>query len=217
MVRPLHEDPVFRAGLVLTGLAVLQLALAWVVDPRWGAGLGATMAAELVAGREAAIPLAMAQGVPSWWIVAASIVQNLGLAAVVVPAAMVAVEGSEQGSGRVARFLRRMHAAADRNRHRASSAWGIFAFMLVPFLANGPIIAGLVGRLVGIGPRRLAVAVAAAVVVTATAWTYLYATLDPFLAGVDPLLASIPSVLALLATLAAVVRLSWPRRSEKAP
>lgn len=174
MAQSLRRDWVFRSGLLLALVTLLQLALALVMNPRSGTGLGAMMAAELVTGREAAVPLALAQGVPPWWIAAASITQNLALAALIVPAAMTAVEATEQGTGPMARFLRRTHAGADKSRHRASSAWGIFVFMLIPFLANGPIIAGLLGRLIGVDARRLITAVVAAVIITATAWAWAF-------------------------------------------
>lgn len=205
----------FHSGPLLALVALLQLALALVMNPRWGTGLGAMMAAEPVTGREAAVPLALAQGVPPWWIAAASITQNLALAALIVPGAMAAVEATEKGTGAMARFLRRTHAAADKSRHRASSAWGLFAFMLIPFLANGPSIAGLLGRLIGVDARRLITAVVAAVIITATAWAYLYASLAVVLESIDPRLARIPSLLAILGTTIAVARLLWVWRREQ--
>lgn len=211
----LSHDGVFRAGLVLAVLALAQLVVAWAVEPAWGWGLGATMAAELVTGREAAIPLALGQGVPPWWIALASILQNLALAGIVVQAAMAAAARAETGKGRLASFLRHLHATARDNRHRASSAWGIFVFMLVPFLANGPILAGLIGRLIGVDSRRLAFAVIAAVAITATAWAYLYATLTAALASVSPSLARVPPLLAAAITLAAVARIWWVWRARE--
>ncbi len=170
------------------------------------------MATELVTGRETAIPLALDQGVPPAWIALTSLLQNLAMAALLVPLVVAAMRQAEHGQGRMAYLLRRIHQSAEEQRHKAASAWGIFLFMLVPFLANGPIIAGLIGRLVGVESRRLVVAIVAAVIITAAAWSFAYAALTQTLAAVDARLARVPAILALCIAILAIIRLAWAMR-----
>lgn len=191
------------AGGLLLFLAVMQPLVAALVEPAWSAGLVAAMAAELVTGREAAIPLALAVGVPPAWIALTSILQNLGLAALLVPLGARSLQSIGPHPGFAGRFLRGMQAAATRNLSRGRSSGALFAFMLVPFVANGPVLAGLVGVLAGIEARRLVALVAAAVVLTAAAWSFGYAWLAAALANVHPALELLP------AAVAATVLLVW--------
>jgi hypothetical protein len=201
-------------ALVLATAALLQPFLAWAVNPQWAVGLAATMAAELVTGRETAIPLALDRGVPPAWIATTSILQNLAMAALVVPLVLAAIRRAEHHAGFSGRLLRRLHAAAEAQRHKAGSAWGIFLFMLVPFLANGPIIAGVLGRLIGIDAGRLALAIVAAVILTATSWSFAHSALTDVLARVNPRLARVPAMLALIVAAWTVARLAWSLRTR---
>lgn len=197
-------------GVLLVLAALLQPVLAYRVDAAWGQGLLAMMAAELVTGRELAIPLAAAAGVPPLWIAATSILQNLGLAALIVPIVGRGVEAAELASGAWARFVRELHGAASRQVHQARSAVALFVFMLVPFLANGAVIAGVIGVLAGLRPRAVAIVLSSAVLVTSLAWAYAHAWLADALASVDPLLAWLPAAIAGIAALVWVVK-AWVR------
>lgn len=163
-------------GSLLAVSALLLLAFAYSKSTVWGAGLSAAMLAELVTGREAAIPLALAAGTPAWLVAATSIAQNLALAALLVPLARQSI-GTLGGDTFVARFMRALQETATQRLQRGRSTWGLFAFMLVPFVANGPVLAGMIGNLAGLAPRRIVAAVVPAVVITATAWTCGYAAL----------------------------------------
>jgi hypothetical protein len=195
-------------GIALAVAAALQPVLAWAVEPSWGWGLAATMGAELLSGREVSAPLALSQGVPPAWIALTSVLQNLALAAIGVPLAMAVLGKGETATGRFGRLLGRLHALAAHQRHRGASAWALFLFMLVPFLPNGAVLAGLIGTLTGIGARLLVFTVTVGVLVTATAWSFGYALLAGFLDGVDPRLARVPAILALVFTVFAVARLA---------
>lgn len=180
----------------MAGLALAQLAVAYALRPAWGAGLASAMLAELATGREAAIPLALVTGIPPLFVAMASIAQNLALAALLVPLVGQAVERSAQRQSFAARFMRGLHESALERLARARSAWTLFAFMLVPFIANGPILAGAIGTMAGLPARRMVPAIVAAVVLTATAWTYGYHALAAALASIDERLALVPAVLA---------------------
>lgn len=190
--------PWLVVGAALLAAAALQPLLAFLVEPAWAGGLAAAMAVELVTGREAAIPLAVAAGVPAAWIAATSILQNLALAALIVPLASAGIHAVETRPGFWGRFLRNLHAGAQRQIHRGRDAWALFGFMLLPFLANGAVIAGIIGTMAGIAARRLALVIVGAVAITATAWSFGYALLIDALAEVHPLLRLVPLSVACL-------------------
>ena len=194
-----------------------MLGLAYVRDVAWGAGLSAAMLAELVTGREAAIPLALATGVPAWMVAATSIAQNLALAALLVPLAQQSLAAFDRASF-PGRFMQGLHDSAVERLPKGRNAVALFVFMLVPFVANGPVLAGLIGVMAGLPLRRLVAAVVIAVIITATAWTYGYALLTDALASIDERLALVPAVLAAilaLAWLAAATRRALASRSPQ--
>jgi hypothetical protein len=194
-----RPDPVSKSwllvGATLAVAVLVQPVLAFLVDPHWAAGLGAAMAAELVTGREAAIPLAVAAGVPPAWIAVTSILQNIALAALVVPAAASGAHAVETRPGFWGRLMHSLHGGASRQLHQGRSAWVLFGFMLLPFVANGAVIAGVIGVLAGIEVRRLVLVILAAVIITAAAWSFAYAGLASFLSSVHPALALLPAVI----------------------
>ena len=202
--------PWFLVGAALAVAALLQPVFAFMVEPDWAAGLSAAMTAELVTGREAAIPFAVAAGVPAAWIALTSILQNLALAALIVPAAARGAHAVEARPGFWGRLLHSLHGGASRQLHQGRSAWALFGFMLLPFVANGAVIASVIGVLAGIEVRRLVLAVVAAVVITAAAWSFAYSGLASILASVHPALALLPAVIScaviLVWGIAAVVR-----------
>lgn len=184
------------AGWSLAAIALLLLTMAYLREPLWGAGLSAAMLAELVTGREVAIPLALAAGVPPAWVAATSIAQNLAVAAIVVPLVAKSLAASAGRDSFAARFMRGLHDSAVERLPRGRSPWALFAFMLVPFIANGPVLAGIIGSLAGLPYRQMVPAIVAAVIITATAWTYAYDALTTALASIDDRLALVPAILA---------------------
>jgi hypothetical protein len=202
------------AGAFLATFALLLLGLAYWRSAAWGAGLSAAMLAELVTGREAAIPLALVTGIPAWMVAATSIAQNLALAALLVPLAQQSVGALDRESF-AARFMQGLHDAAVERLPKGRTAVALFAFMLVPFVANGPILAALIGVMAGLPARRIVAAVVPAVIITATVWTYSYAWLTDAMANVDERLALVPPVLAAFVTLAWLAAAT--RRSLSAP
>ena len=184
------------AGLGLTAVALGILSAAYLRDPLWGAGLSAAMLAELVTGREAAIPLALMAGVPPAWVAATSIAQNLALAALLVPLVGRSMVAAQRRDSFAARFMRGLHDSAVRRLPKGRNAWVLFVFMLITFVANGPVLAGVIGTLAGLRARNMVAAIVAAVVITATAWTYAYDALTQALARIDDRLALVPAILA---------------------
>lgn len=195
------ERRVQVVGLLLAIVALGLLGMAYALHPAWGAGLSAAMLAELVTGREAAIPLALATGTPPWLVAATSISQNLALAALLVPLAHQAMHAAANRLDFAGRFMQSLQESARARLTRGRSAWALFLFMLLPFVANGPVLAGLIGTMAGLSTRSIASAIVPAVVLTATTWTYAYAALTQLLHRIDERLALVPAILAAAITL----------------
>jgi hypothetical protein len=185
-------------GVGLLGGAATLIAAAFFVDDTWGAGLLAQAGAELVTGREAAMPLALGAGAPPWMVALLSILQNLGLAVLVVPMAAAGIART----GRLARHRHALRESAQAALPSTQGAVALYLFMLLPFVTNGAVLSGLVGVLAGMPARRLALVVAAGVVTASLAWAYAYHALQGALGSIHPLLAWLPAVAAAAATLA---------------
>lgn len=207
------------AGALLATAALLLLGLASWWSAAWGAGLSAAMLAELVTGREASIPLALVTGIPPWMVAATSILQNLALAALLVPLARRSLTTLDQTTF-AGRFMQGLHDSAAARLPKGRSAWALFVFMLLPFVANGAVLASLIGVLGGLPARRVIAAVVPAVTITAIAWTYAYATLQRALASVDERLALVPAAVAAIIAvvwLAAATRRALDRGQQRLP
>lgn len=201
------------AGILLLVLAAAQPFLAARVQPAWMTGLLATMAAELVSGRETAYILAFAQGVPPAWVGLASALQNLGLAFLIAPVALRAWNQVER-KGAAGRFLAALRTRVEGQRPRAANAAALLAFMLVPFLPNGAVVAAILGGLANLRPATLALVLVAGVAVPSFAWAMAHALLRATLDGVHPAIAAIPTFVAVLAAVAGMMA-AW--RSMRSP
>ncbi len=65
---------------------------------------------------------------------------------------------------------------------------GVFLFMLVPFLVNGPLVGAIAGRLTGLRTTDLMLPVVASTCIAAVAWTYFYDEVFRLAGDLDPLL-----------------------------
>jgi hypothetical protein len=84
--------------------------------------------------------------------------------------------------------IRRFEAAAERHEKyvRRWGPLGVFTFMLMPFLVNGPLVGLLVGRIAGIRTRHLLLPVVGATAVGAGAWTFFYDRMLGLARGLHP-------------------------------
>jgi uncharacterized membrane protein len=175
------DDPglerfMFMAGATLL-LAVVAEALAvTLLWPSTGGALWRALAVEVVVGREAAFPIALGGGVPAPLLVQVSATQDIGIFCILFPLFLRLMHRRGDSPGWLMTRLRKVQEAAQHHRGFANrwGPWGVFAFMLVPFLVNGPLVGGVMGRLAGIPTKSLLLPVAASTVVAAFAWTYLY-------------------------------------------
>jgi uncharacterized membrane protein len=170
------EATMIAAGIVLLLLVTAEGILLTVLHPSVGIALWRELAVEITVGREASFPIALDGHVPPLLLVQVSFTQDIGLFCVLFPVFLRVMQRFQRRDNWIMRRLRRIQVAAGRRSHVARR-WGpvgIFVFMLVPFLVNGPIIGGAMGRLAGMPTKSLLIPVFASTVVAAFAWTYFY-------------------------------------------
>jgi uncharacterized membrane protein len=170
------ERALVALGLTLLGALVAELVLLTVAAPAQGGALWRAIAVETVAGREAAIPIALRGGVPRWMVAQASATQDLGIFCVAYPLFLRAMHRFGDRRTWLLDRLRRIQSDADAHRgfvHRWGG-FGVFVFMLVPFLVNGPLVGAVAGRLAGLRTPDLFLPVVASTCIAAVAWTYFY-------------------------------------------
>ena len=212
------EGLLFVAGLLGFAAVLVELGLAWLWDPRWGAGLALMVALENVVGREGAIPLASQEHVPAWLIAQVSFLQDLAVVGLAFPVFLYLLGRFHDRDNLLMRRLRRIERSAHARRHLVDrwGAVGIFLFMIVPFLLNGPLVGAILGRLAGMHNKALLAPVVLATAAAATAWAYGYDRLYRVVDGVDSRLtfALTALILAVVLTLMLVGELSSERAEQ---
>lgn len=184
-------------GCILLAAVLVELAIATFLWPSAGQALWEGLVLEMFTGREAGIPVALGGGAPPWVVAQISATQDIGVVCLAYPALLWALHRYRDRDNFIMRRLRRIqvHAARHRRFVRRWGPFGVFLFMLVPFLVNGPLFGAAVGRLAGVATKWLILPVIGATVLAAFAWTYAYDTLFRFVADLDP---RIPPVLTVL-------------------
>ncbi|MEK6985010.1 MAG: small multi-drug export protein [Candidatus Thermoplasmatota archaeon] len=179
------------AGAVLLLFVAAELLAYKLVDGVGAGALARGLAVELVLGREPALPIALGGGAPPWLVAQLSATQDIAIGALAFPLFLYALARYRDAPNFVMRKLRDLEAEA--RKHEAfARRWGplgLFAFMLVPFLVNGPLVGAAVGRLAGIPTRHLILPVVGSVLVASFAWTYFYNRLFALTGNLHPLLA----------------------------
>lgn len=168
------EWRIFVAGWVLLALLVAQVVAVYLVNPHVGFALLKGIAVDMVAGREGAAGVAIHGDAPALLVAETSALQHLATGAIMFPIFLSLLSHYHDRDNFFMRRLRRLEAAA--GRHQAFvSRWGpvgIFLFMMVPFLVNGPLVGAIVGRLCGIRTKLLILPVVLATFASALVWTY---------------------------------------------
>jgi uncharacterized membrane protein len=184
------ERTMLAAGALLLALVVAEALAVSLLRPSVGVALWRELAVEVTVGREASFPIALEGGVPPLLLVQVSFTQDVGLFCVLFPLFLRVMHRHGQSPNWFMARLRRLQAAAHRHRHVAHrwGPWGVFAFMLVPFLVNGPIIGGAMGRLAGLPTRSLLLPVCSSTLIAALAWAYLYDGMLRFAGHLHPAL-----------------------------
>ncbi len=175
-------------GLVLLALMFIELAVLWIVDPVLGRSASAGMVAEMLTGREGGIPVALAGGVPTLLAWQISVTQDITGFCLLFPWFLVVYHERHGSGGFVMRRLETIERAARRHKKFARK-WGplgIFLFMLTPFLINGPMVGGVLGRLVGIRTRYLIAPVVLSTMLSAAGYVFFFDWTVGLLESVDP-------------------------------
>lgn len=197
----------WRSPMLYVGLAMLAVGLAaylwlFIVNRTQGIAVAVACGTLFAAGKEAGIPAGRAVGGNVFLIGAALLWLDSAMSFVIYPFVDAAMRGAQKQKGVIGHMVRGARRRADRKREIVDKYGGVglFAFMIVPFGFNGPLIGMVIGRLVGLGARVIMVAVMAAIVTTTTAWVLLWTYgLGDVLSGMP---SWVPAVLAM--TIAAI-------------
>ena len=183
------ERVIVLVGLLLLGGLIAELVLMTAFFQAQGQALWRMVTLELVAGREAAIPVGLRSDAPRWMVAQVSATQDIGIVCLAYPAFLRLMTHFGDRRNWLLDRLRRIQSDADEHRglvHRWGG-FGVFVFMLVPFLVNGPLVGAIAGRLAGLRTTDLMVPVVASTVVASFAWTYFYDQVLTLAGDVHPL------------------------------
>ena len=163
-------------GIFLALVVVIEVVVTWVVDDLLGPVMLQVVLAELFPGREAAIPLGLTGHIPELWLWQITWTVDLAYFCFLYPLFLTVLHSRHGKGGFFMRRIEKLEAAARRRRQfaRTWGPWGVFLFMMVPFLVNGPLVGMVVGRLAGIKSRRLFLPVVAANLISNGVWVILY-------------------------------------------
>lgn len=190
------EVRIIVTGFILLAGVLVELALATWLWPDAGKAMWEGLVLEMFTGREAGIPVSLGGGAPPWLVAQVSATQDIGVVCLAYPAFLWALHRFRDRDNFVMRRLRRLQAHAVKHRafvHRWGPL-GIFAFMLVPFLVNGPLLGAAVGRVAGIATKWLILPVVGATVLASLAWTYAYDLVFGLVKGLDPRIPPVATV-----------------------
>ncbi len=214
------EGQLWFAGLLLWAIVIAEIVIAWLASPPAGRAMTYGVLAEVFTGRESGIPIALAAGVPRLIVFQISATQDIGSALLVYPLFLLAIHRWHEADNYFMRRLRNIEEIASRHSqyvHRWGPL-GIAAFMLVPFLVNGPMVGLVLGRLAGIYTRHTLPAVIGATIIAAAAWTFAFDAMIRLGETVDPragwIIAGI--TVAIVLALAAIDYLRDARRQRAA-
>jgi uncharacterized membrane protein len=187
MSKPI-EVQLIGFGLFCWSLLMALLVFLFLFDPGQARALLAGLAAELVSGREGGIPVGLAAGAHGLFVWQGSFLQDLGSAFTGYPVFLYFLHRYHDRDWYLMRKLRRIEKTA-LGRKKYVGRWGplgIGAFMLVPFMVNGPFVALVLGRLTGIPSRKLLPVVVVSTIITAALWTFFFDSMLNLVEGVDP-------------------------------
>lgn len=182
------EKQLVLYGVALTLLLVAEVVLMAIVDAEMARGAAAGILAEVFSGREGGIPVAIAAGVPPLLVWQISFTQDIAAFLLTYPFFLWALHRYRDRDNIVMRQVRRIEEAAHRHEDyvRKWGPLGVFLFMLIPFLVNGPLVGGVTGRIAGVPTRRLFLPVAGSTALAAASWTFLYDQTVGRIAALDP-------------------------------
>lgn len=169
-------------GMMIGGIGI------YLLDPEAAARMMATLLAEVFPGKEFAVPLGLALGLPPLIVFGIVFVQDLITTMWVYPLFYIFRRRHLGRRTFFGYFFAKMERGAKAHEAYVEryGAWGIFLFMLIPFAVNGPLMGAIIGKLAGIRTRFILPAVVGATALTTGYWTALwYFAYDDVKAFVD--------------------------------
>jgi len=167
-------------GMVLGWLAIVLL------DPPRAGQMAATLGVEIFPGKELATAVGLGYGLHPLIVFGIVFLQDLIATSWVYPLFYVLRKrqtGKDNFFGYLFTKIER-----DAKRHedfiKKWGAWGLFAFMLIPFAVNGPLIGAVLGKLAGIRTRNILPALVGATALTTAYWVALWYYAHDFVAGI---------------------------------
>ncbi len=163
-------------GIGLAAVVILEIVIATIVRPYRGLVLTQVVLAELFPGREAAIPLGITGNIPLPWLWQITWTVDLAYFCFLYPLFLTLLHRRQGKGGFIMRRLEKLEVVAQKHQGFAQryGPWGIFAFMLIPFLVNGPLVGMILGRLAGLKTRNLLAPVVSANLIGNAVWVMLF-------------------------------------------
>lgn len=166
--------PIIGMGLAI--IVLVELVVTWYVDALLGPVALKVILTEITLGRETAIPIGLTGHIEEWWLWQLTWTVDLVYFCFLYPLFLTVYHRQSGKGGFIMRRLQKMEEAAYRHEklvHRYGP-WGVFLFMMIPFLVNGPLVGMVVGRLAGIPTRKLFVPVVLANLTSNAIWVIMY-------------------------------------------
>lgn len=181
------DHKVLQVGWGLLLGLFLELLLLWFWQPDMARALTGGVLAGALLGREAGIPAGLTLGAPPLVMWQVSATRDLATGAIAYGLLMTSMDRA----GRLGEWMRRIlqerteEAAGRQGFIRRWGRPGLFVFMLVPFMVNGPLVVGLGGRLCGMKTRDMLLPAAGATFVAAAIWVLFTGAMLRLLAQVE--------------------------------
>ena len=172
--RPLSsaEGRTFAAGLGVVVAGLIALTAVWFVNPDDAHLAGAMVMAHLMFGRAAGITFGYTAGLGHAVVIPVNIVVECALVLLAYP---LLVAGWSRAATRLRPFQAMMEgttrmAERYRGQIRRYGVVGLIAFVLIPFWMTGPVVACLIGHLLGLRTWVILAAVLPAAALGVVAW-----------------------------------------------
>jgi uncharacterized membrane protein len=173
------KHPLFRTGLVLACIIVVQTVVVSAVDTTLVMPLLQGALTQTFAGREGGIAVFLQGDVPVLLTMQYSVMSDLMTSFLAYPLFVYLLERNRNRRSFIMDRIRSIDRFATKHARKVQR-YGppfLYVFMLVPFMINGPLIGLLLGRLAGLRLGTILVVVVASTITTVIAWTFFYDTL----------------------------------------
>ncbi len=207
------EGQVFLFGIMLLLVTLLVVLLQWFADRSTLPRVFLQVTTELFLGREPGIAQGITSGLSPLFVFFLSSMQDIITVCLMfslIWSLLLHWRGSDNWFGRI---IDRLESAAEKGRGlvKKYKMAGLYLFMLIPFIVNGPMIGALLGKAMRIKTWPIIVTVICAQITAAAAWTLAWNSLHGVLALLHP---AVPYVFTGCFILIIAVILGWGKIRE---